>query len=122
MGLFETIADRRIQEARAAGLFDDLPGKGKPIPDLGTERPAGWWANRAIKHERDKIRHDELTDDLRQLMPRLWRLETEAELLVEVAAANEQLAYYNSRTSFVPIVLLDPDETVRAWRGVQAAR
>lgn len=122
MGLFETIADRRIREARASGLFDDLPGKGKPIPDLDTERPAGWWANRVVKTERDKLRHEELTKTLRQLMPGLWRLETEAELAVEVAAANERIAEYNSRTSFVQVTPLDLEDAVRTWRGVRAGR
>lgn len=56
MGVSETIADRRILEARAAGMFDNLPGKGKPIPDLGTERPPGWWAARLVKTEQDKLR------------------------------------------------------------------
>jgi hypothetical protein len=31
MGLFEKIAEQRIQEAQAEGLFDNLPGKGKPL-------------------------------------------------------------------------------------------
>ena len=28
---FEKIAEEKIQEAVAAGEFDDLPGKGKPL-------------------------------------------------------------------------------------------
>jgi hypothetical protein len=121
MGLFETIADRRIAEARAAGFFDDLPGRGKPIADLGTERPAGWWASRAVKLERDKIRHEELTKDLRRLMPQLWRLDTAAELVAEVAAMNQRIVDYNNRTAFVPIALLDQSETLRQWHGVRAS-
>lgn len=120
MGLFETIADRRIAEARAAGLFDDLPGKGKPIADLGTERPAGWWANRAVKTERDKIRHEELTEHVRRLMPQLWRLDHEADLVAEVTAVNQEIAEYNRRTIYVPIEPLDQDQTAQRWRGVRA--
>ena len=29
---FQKIAERRIQEAMKDGAFDDLPGKGKPLP------------------------------------------------------------------------------------------
>ena len=32
MYLFEIIAERRIQEAMKNGEFDNLPGKGKPLP------------------------------------------------------------------------------------------
>ncbi len=56
--MHEAIADRRIQEAREAGLFDDLPGRGRPIADLGQERPAGWWATRLINEERTKVRDE----------------------------------------------------------------
>ncbi|GIV11389.1 MAG: hypothetical protein KatS3mg020_0880 [Fimbriimonadales bacterium] len=30
--VFELIADRKIEEAMQEGKFDDLPGKGKPLP------------------------------------------------------------------------------------------
>jgi hypothetical protein len=59
MTLSETIADRRIAAARVAGLFDDLPGKGKPIPDLHLERAPGWWAARWVKTEREKMRSED---------------------------------------------------------------
>lgn len=32
MDIFATIAERRIQEAMARGEFDNLPGKGRPLP------------------------------------------------------------------------------------------
>ncbi|MEM7324933.1 MAG: DnaJ family domain-containing protein [Actinomycetota bacterium] len=66
MGVYETIADRKIREGRAAGLFDNLPGRGKPIVDLHTERPAGWWAARVVKSEREKLRREELQRQLRR--------------------------------------------------------
>jgi len=31
MDIFKRIAERKIQEAMEEGLFDDLPGKGKPL-------------------------------------------------------------------------------------------
>ncbi len=31
MGLFDRIVEERIQQAQKEGLFDDLPGKGKPL-------------------------------------------------------------------------------------------
>ncbi len=32
MDIFASIAERRIQEAMARGEFDNLPGKGQPLP------------------------------------------------------------------------------------------
>lgn len=31
MSLFERLAETKLREAQAAGLFDDLPGHGKPL-------------------------------------------------------------------------------------------
>jgi hypothetical protein len=40
---FETWADRQIREAEERGEFDDLPGKGKPIPDLDKVGDVSEW-------------------------------------------------------------------------------
>lgn len=122
MGVFETIADRRIREARAEGLFDDLPGKGKPIEDLGVERPSGWWASRVVKTERDKTRREELIEGLRRTTPSLWRLKTETELVDEVLRLNEQIAEYNRRTSYVPIPVFELPVMRRRWRETRSFR
>ncbi|MGB5758968.1 MAG: DnaJ family domain-containing protein [Acidimicrobiales bacterium] len=119
MELFESIADRRIREARAAGLFDDLPGAGKPLPDLHQERESGWWACRAIALERDKARYEELADRIRAETVHLWRLDSENELLGRVDALNRLLADYNRTTSFVEHQLLEPIAVARRWRTLQ---
>lgn len=48
---FESWVDRQIREAEERGAFDDLPGKGKPIP--GVDRPYDemWWINEKLKRE-----------------------------------------------------------------------
>ena len=62
--VFEAIADRRIREAREAGMFDGLTGAGRPIPDLDKERPPGWWAARLVADEVEKVRAEGLDEDL----------------------------------------------------------
>lgn len=37
MSIFEIIAERKIQQAIASGEFDNLPGKGQPLPDDGLD-------------------------------------------------------------------------------------
>jgi hypothetical protein len=45
------LVERRIQEAIARGEFDDLPGAGKPIPDLDEPVDELWWVRRWMKRE-----------------------------------------------------------------------
>jgi hypothetical protein len=40
-----------IQQAIRRGEFDDLPGAGKPIPDLGSSHDPDWWIRRKIQIE-----------------------------------------------------------------------
>ena len=122
VGLFESIADRRIQEARRAGLFDNLPGAGKPIADLGRERPPGWWASRVVTEERNKMRYEELDRQIKRAKPTLWRLGSEELLRDAVRDLNEQIVAYNSRTTFQQHAALDPDEVVQTWRDLRRSR
>lgn len=65
--IIESIADRRIRAARAAGLFDNLAGKGRPIADIDTERPPGWWADRVVREERSILEVEDRDRDLRSI-------------------------------------------------------
>ena len=42
----------QVQQAIRRGDFDDLPGAGKPIPDLGTDHDPDWWIRRLVERER----------------------------------------------------------------------
>ena len=44
--------DLQIQEAMRRGEFDDLPGAGKPIKNLGTQHDPDWWIKQLIERER----------------------------------------------------------------------
>jgi hypothetical protein len=45
--------DLQIQEAMKRGDFDNLPGAGKPIKNLGAQHDPDWWVKQLI--EREKI-------------------------------------------------------------------
>ena len=38
--------ERAIREAQERGEFDDLPGAGKPLADLGDPDDPMWWVRR----------------------------------------------------------------------------
>lgn len=103
-------------------MFDNLQGKGKPIPDLGSERPAGWWAARLVKSERDKATRELLVGELKRSMPSLWRLSKEAEVRIEVARLNDRISEYNRVTSQETVDQLDLATVMDRWHGVRAAR
>ena len=44
--------DLQVQRAIERGEFDNLPGAGKPIPDLDTTHDPDWWLKRLIERER----------------------------------------------------------------------
>ena len=43
--------DLQIKEAMARGDFDNLPGAGKPIKNLGTQHDPDWWVKQLIERE-----------------------------------------------------------------------
>jgi hypothetical protein len=49
---FESWADKQIREAADRGEFDNLPGAGKPLPDLGEPYDELWWVKRKMSREK----------------------------------------------------------------------
>ncbi len=48
---FESPVERQIREAVERGEFDNLPGAGKPLPDLGESYDPDWWLKGLIRRE-----------------------------------------------------------------------
>lgn len=119
MDAYETIADRRIKAAREAGLFDDLPGAGLPIPDLGRQRPPGWWATRLAREERSALAAEELEREIKAAMPALWRLGTEADVRARIAELNETIGAYNRIATTDRRPHLDESRLVLRWHQLR---
>ena len=47
----QTWVDLQIRQAMERGDFDDLPGTGKPIEDLGGEHDPDWWLKKLVERE-----------------------------------------------------------------------
>ena len=43
--------DQQLRIAMERGDFDNLPGAGKPIKDLGSQHDPDWWIKRLIERE-----------------------------------------------------------------------
>lgn len=50
---YENHVDRLIREAMERGDFDDLGGKGKPIPGAGSIDDELWWVRRWMRRNRE---------------------------------------------------------------------
>ncbi|HEX7180612.1 MAG TPA: DUF1992 domain-containing protein [Thermoanaerobaculia bacterium] len=48
----ELVAENRIRNAMEEGKFEDLPGFGKPIPDIDEPYDPMWWVKKWIKREK----------------------------------------------------------------------
>ena len=47
----EMVAENRVREAIEEGQFDNLPGYGKPIPDIDEPYDPDWWVKQWIRRE-----------------------------------------------------------------------
>jgi len=119
--------ERQIREAQERGVFDDLPGAGKPL--VGLDRPftAERWAADWARRE---------GGDLAAMLPPLLVLRRERAALVAALARvpsevmlRELVADFNRRLldqyrrptggPLVPVGLLDLDETLDTWRRLR---
>lgn len=128
---FESPVEKQIREAVERGDFDNLPGKGKPLPGAGSRRPVdeNWWVRGYLRREgldadallptslqlRKQI--DKLPETLRPLRDERWVRDRVDEL-------NRQIVDHMRHPSGprVPIRKLDPDVVVAAWRADRDAR
>ena len=127
----ETWVDRQIREAQERGEFDNLPGAGKPLGDLGDPNDADWWVRSYIK--REKL-------DVSGALPTPLALRKESsdfpESLADVrteADVREILEDFNRRVkvdrlrpavgNLPPLIArtVDVDEVVEQWRALRAA-
>jgi hypothetical protein len=123
----QTWVDLQIRQAMARGAFDDLPGAGKPIEDLGTEHDPDWWLKRMVKREQVSVlppslqlrKEDAELDDV------LDKLAVESEVRREVEEFNARVMRARYTPVDGPPLITQPrdvDATVAGWRERREAR
>ena len=118
---WESFIEQQIREAMEEGAFDNLPGKGQPIPDLGIERDPLWWAKKLVEREKVSLAPPALAlrRDVEQMLERLPRMRDEAEVRRAVEALNAQIRKVNATTTEGPptnLAPLDVEAIVRQWQ------
>ena len=122
-----TWVDLQIRQAMERGAFDDLPGAGKPIEDLGAEHDPDWWVKRLVERERIVVLPPslQLRKDDAELDDRLDRHTAESEVRREVEEFNARVLRARYTPVDGPPLITQPrdvDQTVAAWRERRAAR
>lgn len=117
-----------IQQAIRRGEFDNLPGAGKPLPDLGTSHDPDWWIRRKIETEQLtglgppaltlRVEHTEMA-------ARLDALAHESEVREAVIDFNRRVIEARRQLQGGPPVVtptVDVDAEVAAWIERRRAR
>lgn len=119
--------DLQVQRAVERGDFDDLPGAGKPIEDLGTTHDPDWWLKRFVERERIsvlpaalslRVEDTRLDDTLDEVTSERRVREILEDFNARIVAARRQLQ------GGPPVItpLRDVDAEVAAWRERRRAR
>jgi Domain of unknown function (DUF1992) len=128
---FNTWIDQQVAEAERRGVFDDLPGKGKPLNlkpgDATGDYGAAWMREYA---RREGVSAEEMLPTplrLRREMERLaetaGEFRTEAEVRDAAADLNRRIVEWRRIPVGPPVHvrLVNADDLVARWRRAQAA-
>src|SRR4051812_21252397 len=123
----QTWVDLQIRKAMERGDFDDLPGAGRPIEDLGAHHDPDWWIKKLVEREHVTLLPPSvaLRKEDAELDGVLDRLNTEADVRRHVEDFNQRVVAARYRLPEGPPLVTMPrdvDETVAAWRERRTAR
>ena len=123
---WETWIDAQIRVATEQGLFDNLPGAGKPLPNLGQEYDPDWWVKQLVQREQISILPPslELLRKVETELAAIEKLSDEATVRRRVAALNIEIAKVNATVLEGPptrLGTLDVDQVVARWRRIRSA-
>ena len=124
---FQSWAEEQIQEAERDGAFENLPGRGKPLPDAYKPYDPDWWLKSLIQREKISILPPALQarQKLSYALARIRTLSDESAVRREIETLNVALARLNSHASSGPathIGRLDVETAVQRWREERQQR
>ena len=110
-----------IRQARAEGAFDDLEGKGKPIPGLDAPYDPDWWVKKLLEREKISVLPPalEVRAKVGRALEEVWRVRNEDEVRQRVTAINAEIARANRTAAEGPptsLAPLEPDAVLDEWR------
>lgn len=119
---FRSVVDAQIRSGQERGLFDNLPGAGKPIPDLMALDDPDWWIKGLIK--REGVPAEALLPpglllkrEVERLPATIVKLRSERLVREHVADLNHRIRRWIQIPIGPQVVLrpVDEDEVLRLW-------
>lgn len=123
---WESWTEAQIRAAMAEGAFDNLPGAGKPLPNLDEADDPLWWVKNFAQREQISMLPPSL-ELRRKVTAELAAIETlhdEASVRSRITALNAEIAKVNATVVEGPptsLGMLDADQIVARWRRSRSA-
>ena len=124
---FESWTEEQIREAERAGDFENLPGRGKPLPDAYQPYDPDWWLKSLVQREQISVLPPalEARQKLKATLARIRELSDEAAVRREIETLNAAIRKLNSHASSGPpthIGCLNVEATLERWREERRQR
>jgi Domain of unknown function (DUF1992) len=122
---WETWIDRQIRQGMENGDFDNLPGHGRPLPDLDTAHDEMWWVRKKLRREQVSFLPPTLAirKELDDTLEAVAAAGTEAEVRELVAGINARIRHVNATATAGPPSTVGPlevERVVERWRTARA--
>ena len=119
---WETWVDKQIADAQRRGDFDNLAGKGKPLPGVDEPHDDLWWVKKKLKDEGVSFLPPALAirREVELARERIDAAESEEAVRAIVAAINARIREVNRNAISGPpttAMPLDVEAVVERWRA-----
>jgi Domain of unknown function (DUF1992) len=123
---WETWIEAQMRVAMEKGAFDNLPGAGKPLPNLGQEYDPLWWVKQLVQREQISMLPPslELLRKVEKELATIEKLHDEVTVRRRAAELNVEIAKVNATVMDGPptrLGTLDVDQVVARWRRTRSA-
>ena len=114
----------RLANAEAAGDFDDLPGKGKPLENVGEVEDPNWWAKNLLRREGVSVTPPaiEIRRSVERFRERIGEIPSEQALRDAFEALNAEIKRLNKIAATGPPTTQAPMDWEAERSRWQAAR
>lgn len=124
---FQSWTEEQIRDAEREGAFENLPGRGKPLPGTYEPYDPDWWLKSLVKREKLSVLPPalEARQKLSDTLARIRELGDEAAVRREIETLNAAIGRLNAYATSGPpthIGRLDVEATVARWREERRQR
>jgi Domain of unknown function (DUF1992) len=123
---WESWVEAQIRVAMEQGAFDNLPGAGKPLPNMDQDYDPLWWVKQLAQREQISLAPPslELLRKVERELAAIEKLDDEAAVRHRVAALNVEIARLNATVVEGPptrLGTMDVDRVVAKWQRARVA-